>query len=304
VKKNLFKFLIFIFSFNFLWSQEKLPLSLQGVWEAKDRFVVFYQQDEVSKPEILIVLKDFYGWYYDRACEPESLSKEFKKSINCATPPKSEQIFYDVKQSTQNPQTYLLEIEYSKSQKNYVPFCVIDENLYLQFWTKVQEETLENEELIQKTKNGFWQGNVISQGITICPQETQEKLISFYIDENNLFKINYWICDMDFDSSKASFNFQNKEYYVSKHIISANNIYTCAAGRRRFVRNMQKPVEVDLEDLLFNEDFTICVKGEPYLKRILDKSDVEYLMNLVNKENSKKRPNPPPLFPVKDLVID
>ena len=71
-----------------------------------------------------------------------------------------------------------------------------------------------------------------------------------------------------------------------------------------FVRNMQKPVEVDLEDLLFNEDFTICVKGEPYLKRILDKSDVEYLMNLVNKENSKKRPNPPPLFPVKDLVID
>ena len=99
---------------------------------------------------------------------------------------------------------------------------MIDKNLYLQFWTKVQEETLENEELIQKTKNGFWQGNVISQGIPICPQETQEKLISFYIDENNLFKINYWICDMDFDSSKASFNFQNKEYYVSKHIISAD----------------------------------------------------------------------------------
>ena len=105
MKKNLFKFLIFIFSFNFLWSQENIPLSLQGVWEAKDRFVVFYQQEQTSKPEIIIVLKDFYGWYYDRACEPEILSKEFKKSINCATPPKSEQIFYDVKQSTQNPQT-------------------------------------------------------------------------------------------------------------------------------------------------------------------------------------------------------
>ena len=39
--------------------------NLYGIWEGKDRFV-FIEPGENNETEIVILLKDFYGWYYDR----------------------------------------------------------------------------------------------------------------------------------------------------------------------------------------------------------------------------------------------
>ena len=53
---------------------ESIPDSLLGIWEAKDRYV-FFEQNNEEDPELVVVLKTYYGWYLDRAAEPASMRK-------------------------------------------------------------------------------------------------------------------------------------------------------------------------------------------------------------------------------------
>ena len=46
---------------------QKIPEVLQGIWEGKDRFVYFDNATDDENPEFVIILKEYYGWYYDRA---------------------------------------------------------------------------------------------------------------------------------------------------------------------------------------------------------------------------------------------
>ena len=62
-------FLIFpVFSQN-------LPESLAGIWEGKDRFVFFEQFPADENPELVVLFKEYYGWYIDRVAEPEKYSQ-------------------------------------------------------------------------------------------------------------------------------------------------------------------------------------------------------------------------------------
>ena len=53
-----------------------IPENLKGIWEGKDRFVFFENAADDENPQFVIVLKEYYDWYYDRAAEPADYSKK------------------------------------------------------------------------------------------------------------------------------------------------------------------------------------------------------------------------------------
>ena len=87
-RRNLKKIFIFIVSIFFNLSLfADIPSSLYGIWEGKDRYVFFEQVQEEDR--IVIILKDYYGWYLDRVVEHEDYSKNYKRDRNTATTKKS-----------------------------------------------------------------------------------------------------------------------------------------------------------------------------------------------------------------------
>ncbi|MDD7533646.1 MAG: hypothetical protein SPK18_02080, partial [Treponema sp.] len=79
------KFII-VFStlfYSSLLFSEKLPSKLLGIWESKDRYIFFEQNDE-EEPQLVLILKTYYGWYLNRAAEPEDYSKKESRVRNTA----------------------------------------------------------------------------------------------------------------------------------------------------------------------------------------------------------------------------
>ncbi|MCQ2572399.1 MAG: hypothetical protein MJ182_00730 [Treponema sp.] len=282
-----------------MWAE--IPESLYGIWEGKDRYVFF--ENVKDEDRIVIILKDYYGWYLDRVVEHEDYDvvygKDFPRSRNAATTKKSIFVALDstplwLSEGNSNDFSgaYELKLIYGKSDVSYVPFAIIDGKMYLEFWISDAEQT------------GFWKGNVVSEGIKVSDQKEQEELFSWFIDEQNnkFYKIRYWKTQMDYDSELQAV--LESEYYVSKHIISAQNTYTCVPGRRVNIRNIDKtPVSIpfDGKDVLYNEEKTLCAVNNVYLNRLADKNTFEQLMEIVRIQNSRRKPDPPPLFPPKDL---
>ena len=89
------KKLIILFStlfFSSLLFCEKLPSRLLGIWEAKDRYVFFEQNDE-EEPQIVIVLKTYYGWYLNRAAEPADYNEKEARVRNTANARNAEHVY-------------------------------------------------------------------------------------------------------------------------------------------------------------------------------------------------------------------
>ena len=149
MKKLLILFLLFftqipIFSFQ-------LPEKLEGLWEGKDRYVFLEStRDENKNPysasqlEIVIVLKEYYGWYYDRAAESEAYSQSENRVRSAATHKDAEHIKIIKVDSLINPSenpdfevpedcAWELKFNFSKYEQNRIPVCVIDENMYIDF---------------------------------------------------------------------------------------------------------------------------------------------------------------------------
>ena len=70
---------------------QNIPDSLLGIWEAKDRYI-FFEEKEDEDPELVVLLKTYYGWYLDRAAEPEAYSDDEARSRNAATARKANSI--------------------------------------------------------------------------------------------------------------------------------------------------------------------------------------------------------------------
>ena len=84
--------------------------------------------------------------------------------------------------------------------------------------------------------------------------------------------------------------------------MSADNNYSCVPGRRVNIRNLDKrDIAFDGAEIIYNEENTIAVENNIYLKRLLDKNSFEDLIKIVKDQNSKRKPDPPPLFPPEDL---
>ncbi|MCQ2598394.1 MAG: hypothetical protein MJ181_11180 [Treponema sp.] len=289
-------FSVLLFSQSLLFAD--VPDQLYGIWEGKDRYVFFEEN------QIVIVLKTYYGWYLDRVVEDPSVSEKYKRDRNTATTKKSVYVITDSKPlwisegNSDDSSAYELKLEYGKHDVAYVPFAVINDQMFLKFWISDAEHP------------GFWAGNAVSEGILVSNQVENENLWSWFIDSEtgDMYKLRYWKSKMDFDPDLEAIikseRFEDTEYTVQKHIFSAQNVYTCVPGRRVYIRNLDKtPVDqaFDGKDVLYNEETTICAVNDVYLKKLADKKTLDDLIEIVRTQNSKRKPDPEPLFPPEEL---
>ena len=249
-----------------------------------------------------------------------------------------------------------LKIKYPNDKTIYqVPVCVIGNKMYLNFAIKLKnsdsenslvlsenqqnnpqvsenssvlsenqqnnQENPQNQQILEKNVlNGFWQDCGIANGILICPPTNKTELLSYYVDDDKIYKIRYWQTDMEFDASaKANFSDDNKTFYVPKHIKIADKTFTCTLGRRTKIRNIEKSnsfeqnctfnsiliqktyfdEENQQESILTTQDSTICAFGDAYLTLTDGTRSIE---EIIANQNSQKKPAAPPVFPPKGIL--
>lgn len=282
-----------------------IPLELEGIWEGKDRIIFFENQEvlednEKSKCSLVLLLKNFYGWYYDRVSEPLSYGEKAKRSRNDATSRKGEIV--DINIVAKAPY-YEVNLTYSKLQKNTVPLLLFKDALYLDFYTRILPENNIKENVnYNDNYNGFWQGHGLSKGILMSEQSIPQEISSYYINDNEIYKIRYWITDMDYSSDYVELTYEDNTFFIPKHIKSAGNVYTCVRGRGKKVRNVFPPSNFNPDNYIFTEekDFLIFNKI-PYLVKMADYKTFNDYISLVNKANSRRKPKRKALFPPADV---
>lgn len=290
---SLFCFLLFSFIFS-----ETLPSKLLGIWESKDRYV-FFEQNDQEDPQLVVILKTYYGWYLNRAAEPEDYSKKEARVRNTANARNAEHIYIKNLQLTETENSLYgsLDLAYSGWQKNTIPFLLIDGSIYLSYFEKdIPAEIDEN-----KSWN-FYRGIAPSKGFMISPQSLPENITGYIIDGEKLYDVRYWKTDMDYSTDYISFIYKDDTYQIPKHIRSCETNYSCVSGRSKKVRNTVKAFKYKADDYIFNDDASVFTKNEePYLKELADKETFEELIKIVKDANSRRKPDPPALFPESDL---
>ena len=290
---SLFCFLLFSFIFA-----ETLPSKLLGIWESKDRYV-FFEHNDQEEPQLVVILKTYYGWYLNRAAEPEDYSKKEARVRNTANARNAEHIYIKNLQLTETANSLYgsLDLAYSGWQKNTIPFLLIDGSIYLSYFEKdIPAEIDEN-----KSWN-FYRGIAPSKGFMISPQSLPENITGYIIDGEKLYDVRYWKTDMDFSTDYISFVYKDDTYQIPKHLRSCETNYSCVSGRSKKVRNTVKAFEYKADDYIFNDDASVFTKNEePYLKELADKETFEELIKIVKDANSRRKPDPPALFPESDL---
>ena len=181
--------------------------------------------------------------------------------------------------------TVELQLNYSKHQKTFVPVVIIEENMFTDFY-------------IQDSENhAYYRGVAVSKGITASEQSVPQEITSYYVDGDDIYKIRYWITDMDYSDRKVKLNYGDKSFDVDAHIFTGGHNYSCVSGRSKSIRNVFPPEKLD-DSFIFADDNKILMKNQsPYLTKLADKDDFSQLMEIVNKANDRKRPPEPPLFP-------
>lgn len=293
--------LFFVFLANFCFSKN-IPSELYGIWEGKDRIVFFEETDDSSDLQAVILLKEYYGWYYDRAVEPEKYEEMAPRSRNSATTKKAQQIYLDVKNLKEKEGQFTafeLETRLSNRQKNLVPLLIADDKIFLDFY--LQDEN---------NKNMFI-GHSLSRGITMNEEPLKENIGVFYLTEegNSYYDVRYWKSDMEYENQMVSFIRDNVSFMVPKHVISQNQNYSCVSGRSKKIRNPQGAISFEKRGIKYmggnaaDSPFLILDK-EPYLVRLADKKTFDDLIKIVKEANSRRKPEPAALFPPHDPPLD
>ncbi len=281
---------ILLFLLIFYLSAE-IPESLYGIWEGKDR-IVFFENTQSEKNEIVIILKEYYGWYYDRAVEPSAYADKEKRIRNTGTTRNAEHIGFSINKisNTENTNAYEINLEFSKSQNTKIPVYIIKDNMFLNFY-------------IQDTTNpSFYRGNAVREGVKVSDYKIPQNISCLYINEDSYFDIRYWYTDMDYEKAYVKLNYQDKSYDVDKHIFSSGNNYSCVSGRSKKIRNVVDPFQFDDSTFNYQENKSVIIMdSEPYLTKIADKKTFEDLMEIVITANKRRKPDPAPIFPPDDL---
>ena len=307
MKKAFFICLLFLELFYSF--AEALPTKLLGIWEAKDRYVFFEQNDE-EEPEIVVVLKTYYGWYLNRAAEPADYNEKEPRVRNTANARNAEHIYIQNinTKETANSLYGSLDLAYSTWQKNSIPFFILDNQLYLSYFEKdireeeIQERVESSEPQEPLPAWNFYRGVAPSQGFMISQQYLPENITGYIIDGNKLYDVRYWRTDMDYSTDYITFTYKDDTYQIPKHLRSCETNYSCVSGRSKKVRNTVRPFEYKAENFIFNDDASVFTKNEePYLKQLVDRNTFEELIKIIKEANSRRKPDPPALFPESDL---
>ena len=292
MKKSFFVCLLLIEVFYSF--AETIPSKLLGIWEAKDRYV-FFEQNDQDQPQIVVVLKTYYGWYLNRAAEPAEYNEKEPRVRNTANARNAEHIYIqniNVKE-TANSLYGSLDLAFSSWQKNTIPFFILDNQLYLSYFEK---------DIREEVPFDFYRGVAPSQGFMISQQSLPENITGYIIDGDKLYDVRYWRTDMDYSTDYITFTYKEDSYQIPKHLRSCETNYSSVSGRSKKVRNTVKPFAYRAENFIFNDDNTVFTRNEePYLKQLADRDTFEELIKIIKEANSRRKPDPPALFPESDL---
>lgn len=157
-----------------------------------------------------------------------------------------------------------------------MPLAVVNGGIYPEFWTS------------HKAAGGtFWKPENNRSDFTIETVEIARELTAYYTSDDlkTVYKIRYWRTKADFTEEKAELRIPDyppedfeETILIDKYIKIDGTVYTCATGRRAYVRNPEKlvslPQTVHIGDIL--------VFGDPLLKR----SDITDLETEIAAHNS------------------
>lgn len=303
-----------------------LPPLLAGLWENNHRIVSFESLESAQ-----VVLKLFYGWYYDRAAEPGSATvmetslsttqvdydysgtsqEEFaaRNSVtiteealqveelpprprNDATSAEAQRLlveFQPLIPETETSGAWNIWITYPGTRvREAIPVAVFDGRLYVDFFLAKDLSPAR-----------FYQAASNTQGITISPPLLDGEVASYLVTGSRMYRIRYWQTDMDYDgATQAVLTGEDGSHDVPKHLLIGGTVYTCVAGRRVDIRNVEE-VPLDLSGFTFSGDNRIAVREDSYLSRM--DADASQLYQLIAEANSRQAPPPPPPIPLGDL---
>ena len=274
---------------------QAIPVPLQGIWEGKDRFVFFDNASDDENPEFVIILKEYYGWYYDRAAEPVEFSEKEPRTRNAATHKDPEVIPFTINELPDTTDAYQLSITYSKHYSNTTSFALIDDRIYLNMYTKytIPEDSADEKAVI-------WRGWQHSDGFIMNSQPADENISLLIMLDDKFYDVRYWLTDMDYETSLVTFKYKDDVYLVPKHLFAEGTNYSSVNGRSKKIRNTQPAFSVENQNIIYNKDKTVLIlNDEPYLTKVTDKNTFEDLMQIIKEANARRKPDPEPIFPVK-----
>ena len=272
-----------------------IPENLEGIWEGKDRFVFFENATDDENPQFVIVLKEYYDWYYDRAAEPADYSEKELRTRNAATHKDPEVIPFTLNQIENIPDAYELTVTYSKHFSNTTTFVIIDDRIFINMYTKYPEiESKQNKDIT------LYRGYQHSDGFVLNSQPVDENigLLAFYNDK--FYDVRYWQTDMDYEATTVTFKYKDDTFLVPKHLFAEGTNYSSVNGRSKKVRNTQPAFLIENQKLLYNKDKSVLIlNDEPYLTKLTDKKTLQDLFQIIKDANSRRKPDPESIFPVK-----
>lgn len=289
-----------------LLETNEVPACFGGIWENDDRYLLFTEnvfektdEDKNQNNYIWIYLKTFYGWYTDRAAEPSSISKDSVKDHNDTVFLDNQNIQIEFKSlfQTDNASAWEIILSYPRiKEKTIIPVAVIGNEIYLDF---ALNTTLPEFKDSQNPLVGSWSRQALSTGLKVSQPRIKDSLYSMYITQSGIYYIRYWQTDMPYSTEKAYFS-DGITYSVPKHIQSAGKVYTCVTGRRTTIRNVEKTSQ-NLENYKIDQSGSIMVFGKPYSTKINERAGRKEILEIVEKNNSRRAPYPDPPFPPSNL---
>ena len=265
---------------------QKIPEVLQGIWEGKDRFVYFDNATDDENPEFVIILKEYYGWYYDRAAEPLEYKEAEPRTRNAATHKDPEVIPYTLNEIENITNAFQLSITYSKHYSNTTSFAIIDDKIYLNPYTY--------------TADNLYRGYQHSDGFIMNSQPVDENISLLIMLDDKFYDVRYWQTDMDYEATTVTFKYKDDVFQVPKHLYAEGTNYSSVNGRSKKIRNTQPAFQIANQNILYNNDKTVLVlNSEPYLTKLTDKNTFDALMQIIKEANARRKPDPDPIFPVK-----
>ena len=306
------------------------PALLEGIWTGGDRYVFFVPENTAAGTsasaqvpskkaktmpiDIALILKTYYGWFYDRAAEPEAFASQSERFLCTATTREAERLTVTAEDLLNRPPRYdtngnalpydsgawELVVKYNgkKKYETRIPVAVIGNELYLDFVLRF--DSAESPAFSGSELRGYWQGVCKRKSIRLAPYPRASEIRSYYVSDDGMYVLRFWETTMPYTDDLASFDDTGKTFSVAKHIVSSASIFTCVTGRSDRIRNIVK-TPIDFGDYKLDETGMICVFGKPYMTKVLGKDSAPGLMQIVAEANSRRKDPPPPLFPPSDL---
>ena len=286
------------------------PPELYGIWRGNDRCIFFGDDGNIS-----VILKEYYGWYYDRVAEPVETTKNAPRMVNGATSPEAQRITSRYKRLQDGVNAWELSITYGKKTASVIPVAIIDEKLYLNFLLRHSNTKKRASVQSGRNNNGraesgetetiYWQGVNYADSIRIHERNPVENITGWYESGNALYKLRFWLTDMEYDSNaEAAFSDGENIFTVKKHIQSAGKTYTAAAGRGKIIRNVEKYDAFPFTARITSDENgskQLCAIENAYLEKVQSANAKTELIQIVKEANTRKKPVPSLLFEKKEL---